>query len=50
MDDRDAERIRSADESDRSRIWAEWVATLGHEEASRRWLSIFAATEAPRTG
>ncbi len=50
MDDIDAERVRSADESDRSHIWSEWVSRFGHEEASRRWLSIFAATDAPKTG
>ena len=50
MDDIDAEEIRSADEDDRTHIWAEWVAKYGHEEASRRWLSILAATDAPRTG
>jgi hypothetical protein len=50
MDDIDAEELRSASEVERIRIWAEWVTKLGHEQASRRWLSIFAATDAPRTG
>jgi hypothetical protein len=50
MDDVDGELVRDADEEARSRIWAEWVSTLGYEEASRRWLSIFGATDAPRTG
>ena len=36
MDDPDAEDVRGADEDD--------------TEASRRWLAIFAATDAPRTG
>lgn len=49
-DDIDADAVRSADEIGRLHIWAEWVATLGSEEASRRWLAIFAATDAPRTG
>lgn len=50
MDDVDGELVRDADEETRSRIWAEWVSNLGYEEASRRWLSIFGATDAPRTG
>ena len=50
LEDFDAEAVRSADEDDRARIWSDWVAEFGHAEASRRWLSIFAATDAPRTG
>lgn len=50
MADADGEAVRAADEAERSRIWAEWVAQFGPAEASRRWLSIFSATDAPRTG
>jgi hypothetical protein len=50
IEDFDADTVRSADETERARIWAMWVEQLGHAEASRRWLSIFAATDAPRTG
>jgi hypothetical protein len=50
VDDMDPERIRAADPVARSRIWADLVAELGRTEASRRWLAIFAATDAPRTG
>ena len=45
-----AEDVRAADGAVRSRIWAEWVTEFGRAEASRRWLAIFAATDAPRTG
>ena len=50
MDDVDAEAVRGADEAERARIWVRWVDELGQPEASRRWLAIFAATDAPRTG
>ena len=50
MEALDAEAVRSADEGERRRIWAEWVENLGASEASRRWLAIFAATDAPKTG
>lgn len=50
MDDVDAAAVRAADDAGRARIWAAWVAELGEPEASRRWLAIFAATDAPRTG
>ena len=50
MDGIDAEDVRAADEADRSRIWADLVTEFGRTEASRRWLAIFAATDAPRTG
>jgi hypothetical protein len=50
MDDIDALEVRAADEAGRSRIWADWVMKFGRTEASRRWLTIFAATDAPRTG
>ncbi len=50
MDDDDAADVRAADESQRSRLWADLVHEHGHDEASRRWLAIFAATDAPRTG
>ena len=50
METFDAEAVRSADEGERRRIWTEWVDALGKSEASRRWLAIFAATDAPKTG
>ena len=50
MDDPDAIEVRAADDADRSRIWADLVAEFGSAEASRRWLAIFAATDAPKTG
>ena len=50
MDDIAAEEVRAADDAQRSRIWTDWVAEFGRSEASRRWLAIFAATDAPRTG
>jgi hypothetical protein len=50
MDDPDAADVRAADCADRAQIWADLVATFGREEASHRWLAIFAATDAPRTG
>ena len=50
MDDVDATAVRAADDAGRARIWAAWVADSGPEEASRRWLAIFAATDAPKTG
>ncbi len=50
MDDVDAADVRAADEADRSRIWTDLVTEFGRDEASRRWLAIFAATDAPRTG
>jgi hypothetical protein len=45
-----AEAVRSADEGERRRIWADWVEKFGAPEASRLWLAIFAATDAPKTG
>jgi hypothetical protein len=50
MDDEQAAGVRAADESERARLWADLVAEYGRAEASRRWLAIFAATDAPRTG
>jgi len=50
MDDIDAVDVRSADEAARARIWADLVTEFGRTGASRRWLAIFAATDAPRTG
>ena len=50
MDDISAADVRAADDADRSRIWADFVTEFGRTEASRRWLAIFAATDAPRTG
>ncbi len=42
--------VRSADEEERCRIWATLVNKFGAAEASRLWLAIFAATDAPKTG
>ena len=50
MDGVDAAEVRAADETGRARIWTDLVAKFGRTEASRRWLAIFAATDAPRTG
>lgn len=49
-DDVDADTVRAADEKERAKIWKQWVDKFGAEEASRKWLAIFAATDAPRTG
>lgn len=49
-DEEGAPQVRAADDTERTRIWQEWVDEFGPEEASRRWLAIFAATDAPRTG
>ena len=46
----DAAAVRAADDAGRAIIWACLVETVGSEEASREWLAIFAATDAPRTG
>ncbi|MDO8392043.1 MAG: hypothetical protein Q7V57_16325 [Actinomycetota bacterium] len=46
----DAAIVRAADDASRARIWAELVTEVGSTEASRQWLAIFAATDAPRTG
>jgi hypothetical protein len=46
----EADAVRAAGEAERARIWAEWVAEFGAQEASRRWLEVFAATDAPKTG
>lgn len=50
MDGLDAAEVRATDEAGRARIWTDLVAKFGSPEASRRWLAIFAATDAPRTG
>ena len=50
VDDVDGAAVRAADDTERARIWAAWVAEFGQQEASRRWLAIFAATDAPTTG
>jgi len=50
MDDVDAAAVRAASDDERARIWAAWVAEFGSETASRRWLAIFGATDAPKTG
>jgi hypothetical protein len=31
-------------------IWSDLVTECGRTDASRGWLAIFAATDAPRTG
>jgi hypothetical protein len=49
-DDLDAVAVREADEAERAHIWADLVNEFGRTEASRRWLAIFAATDAARTG
>jgi type IV secretory pathway VirD2 relaxase len=49
-DEVSAEVVRAADEAERARIWADLVDEFGSTEASRRWMAIFAATDAPRTG
>lgn len=46
----DAAAVRAASDEERARLWRELVAEAGPEEASRQWLAIFAATDAPRTG
>jgi len=46
----DPASVRAADDVGRARIWADLVAECGGAEASRQWLAIFAATDAPRTG
>lgn len=48
-DDFNTDDVRKANEASRARIWAIWVAKFGNEEASRRWLKIFAATDATHT-
>jgi hypothetical protein len=50
IQDAGAAEVRAASDAERARIWAAMVAEFGSEEASRRWLAIFAATDAPRTG
>lgn len=49
-DDIAAEDVRAANGAVRKLVWAQWVTEFGCAEASRRWLAIFAATDAPRTG
>ena len=46
----DPASVRAADDVGRARIWADLVSECGGAEASRQWLAIFAATDAPRTG
>lgn len=48
--DIDEDAIRSSNPAELGRIWAEWVSRFGSKEASRRWLLIFSATDAPVTG
>lgn len=50
MNDAEVEAVRNADEATLARLWSEWVNKVGRTEASRRWLAIFSATDAPRTG
>lgn len=50
IDGVDAAAVRAADSDDRSRLWDALVTVVGADEASRLWLSIFAETDAPRTG
>jgi hypothetical protein len=50
MNDPDAVDVRAADDAHRARIWAQLVDKFGPTEASRQWLAIFAATDAPKTG
>lgn len=50
IDEETVEAVRDADETTRMKMWADWVKELGSTEASRRWLAIFAAIDAPRTG
>ena len=46
----DEDAVRSENPAELKRLWSEWVAKMGTEEASRRWLAIFAATDASPTG
>jgi hypothetical protein len=46
----DEDAIRSADSTELKQLWDEWMTRLGPEETSRRWLRIFSATDAPKTG
>lgn len=48
--DADAAAVRASSDAERARLWAQLVEEHGREEASRQWLAIFAATDAPRTG
>lgn len=50
IDEDVVEAVRDADEETRAQMWADWVKKFGPTEASRRWLEIFAAIDAPRTG
>jgi hypothetical protein len=50
IDETDIDAVRDADEATRAKMWLEWVEKYGASEASRRWLEIFAAIDAPRTG
>lgn len=48
-DERLAEWLRGADSSTRADAWARLVDALGRREASRRWLTAFAASDAAET-
>ncbi|MDX2378938.1 MAG: hypothetical protein QNM02_04180 [Acidimicrobiia bacterium] len=48
-DERLAEWLLGAELSDRADAWALLVEALGRQEASRRWLAAFAASDAAET-
>jgi len=43
------EWLISADSSERADAWTRLVDALGRDEASRRWLAVFAASDAAET-
>jgi hypothetical protein len=48
-DERLTEWLRGANSSARVDAWARLVEALGRPEASRRWLAVFAASDAAET-
>ena len=48
-DERLTEWLISASLSERSDAWTRLVEVLGSDEASRRWLAVFAASDAAET-
>jgi hypothetical protein len=48
-DERLTEWLRRADSSARVDAWVRLVEALGRHEASRRWLAVFAASDAAET-
>lgn len=48
-DQRLTEWLISADSSARADAWTRLVEALGRDEASRRWLTVFAAFDAAET-